>query len=189
MWTAELVRKARRTPCANLGVLAEWDVDQYLILSGDHLYRMNYADFIRYHRGTSRHHPRGRAGGRRGVGLRLAADRHPGARAGFSEKPTGAALHAMQVDTTVLGLSAAQAQAAPYIASMGIYVFDKPALHELLTGSCTWILAKTSSAGGERAQCAGVSVPGLLGRYRDDRGLLPRQSGAHRAAGAPVQLL
>ena len=25
-----------------LGVLAEWDVDQYLILSGDHLYRMNY---------------------------------------------------------------------------------------------------------------------------------------------------
>src|SRR4029434_4719027 len=35
-----------------LGVLAEWDVDQYLILSGDHLYRMNYADFIRYHRET-----------------------------------------------------------------------------------------------------------------------------------------
>src|SRR5262249_6347240 len=28
-----------------LGVFAEWDVDQYLILSGDHLYRMNYADF------------------------------------------------------------------------------------------------------------------------------------------------
>src|SRR5207245_10391138 len=35
-----------------LGVLAEWDVDQYLILSGDHLYRMHYADFIRYHRET-----------------------------------------------------------------------------------------------------------------------------------------
>src|SRR5207253_7672847 len=35
-----------------LGVLAEWDVDQYLILSGDHLYRMNYAHFIQCHRAT-----------------------------------------------------------------------------------------------------------------------------------------
>ena len=33
-------------------VFAEWDVEQYLILSGDHLYRMNYADFIRHHRAT-----------------------------------------------------------------------------------------------------------------------------------------
>jgi glucose-1-phosphate adenylyltransferase len=35
-----------------LELLAEWDVDQYLILSGDHLYRMNYADFIHRHRET-----------------------------------------------------------------------------------------------------------------------------------------
>jgi glucose-1-phosphate adenylyltransferase len=42
----------------------------------------------------------------------------------FSEKPTGDALRAMQVDTTLLGLSAAEAQDAPYIASMGIYVFE-----------------------------------------------------------------
>lgn len=52
---------------------------------------------------------------------------------GFSEKPTGEALHAMQGDTTQLGLSAAQAQATPYLASMEIYVFDKPVLHEFLT--------------------------------------------------------
>ena len=38
----------------------------------------------------------------------------------FSEKPTGEALHAMRSDTTVLGLSAEQAKATPYIASMGI---------------------------------------------------------------------
>ena len=37
----------------------------------------------------------------------------------FSEKPTEA-LHAMRSDTTVLGLSAEQAKATPYIASMGI---------------------------------------------------------------------
>ena len=43
--TADAVRKYLR-------LFAEWDVDQYLILSGDHLYRMNYADFIRRHRET-----------------------------------------------------------------------------------------------------------------------------------------
>ena len=39
----------------------------------------------------------------------------------------------MQVDTTLFGLSAEQAQAAPYTASMGIYVFAKQVLHDLLT--------------------------------------------------------
>ena len=43
--TADAVRKY-------LWLFAEWDVDQYLILSGDHLYRMNYADFIQRHRET-----------------------------------------------------------------------------------------------------------------------------------------
>src|SRR5947199_10604548 len=43
--TADAVRKY-------LWLFAEWDVDQYLILSGDHLYRMNYADFIERHRQT-----------------------------------------------------------------------------------------------------------------------------------------
>src|SRR5512147_957813 len=43
--TADAVRKY-------LWLFAECDVDQYLILSGDHLYRMNYADFIARHRET-----------------------------------------------------------------------------------------------------------------------------------------
>lgn len=38
------------------------------------------------------------------------------------------------MDTTVLGLDAAEAAEKPYIASMGIYVFKKSALIELLTG-------------------------------------------------------
>ena len=50
----------------------------------------------------------------------------------FAEKPTGDELKAMQVDTTVLGLTAEEAKAMPYIASMGIYVFKKTALVELL---------------------------------------------------------
>src|SRR5262249_59579739 len=43
--TADAVRKY-------LWLFGEWDVDQYLILSGDHLYRMNYADFVQRHRET-----------------------------------------------------------------------------------------------------------------------------------------
>jgi ADP-glucose pyrophosphorylase len=50
----------------------------------------------------------------------------------FKEKPKGAELQAMQVDTTVLGLSAEEAVMKPYIASMGIYVFKKDVLLKLL---------------------------------------------------------
>lgn len=126
--TADAVRK-------HLRVFAEWDVDQYLILSGDHLYRMDYAAFIQRHRETKADITlavvpvaESRASD---FGL-LRIDRQGRVRS-FSEKPMGEALHAMRVDTTVLGLSAEEAQAAPYIASMGIYVFDKQVLHTLLT--------------------------------------------------------
>ena len=50
----------------------------------------------------------------------------------FAEKPEGDALKNMQVDTTVLGLSAAEALVKPYIASMGIYVCKASALRHLL---------------------------------------------------------
>ena len=138
--TADAVRKYLR-------LFAEWDVDEYLILAGDHLYRMNYADFVQRHRETKADItlavvPVARGGSDFGL---LRIDHHGRVR-GFSEKPTGAALHAMQVDTTLFGLSAEQAQAAPYTASMGIYVFAKQVLHDLLTQSRrTRILAKMSS--------------------------------------------
>ena len=38
----------------------------------------------------------------------------------------------MAVDTTILGLSPEEAEAKPYIASMGIYVFKKSALVKFL---------------------------------------------------------
>jgi glucose-1-phosphate adenylyltransferase len=50
----------------------------------------------------------------------------------FSEKPKGEALNSMRVDTSVLGLSSDEAKTSPYIASMGIYVFEKQVLHDLL---------------------------------------------------------
>jgi glucose-1-phosphate adenylyltransferase len=50
----------------------------------------------------------------------------------FSEKPKGDALLKMQVDTTVLGLDPEQAKQMPYIASMGIYVFNRDVMVKLL---------------------------------------------------------
>jgi glucose-1-phosphate adenylyltransferase len=128
--TADAVRKY-------LWLLAEWDVDQYLILSGDHLYRMDYADFVHRHRETKADitisvvpMDEGRAWD---FGL-MKIDKH-GRVTDFSEKPKGDALKSMRVDTTVLGLSREEAGSSPYIASMGIYVFEKQVLHDLLNHS------------------------------------------------------
>jgi glucose-1-phosphate adenylyltransferase len=109
-------------------------VDQYLILSGDHLYRMNYADFVQRHRETKADITlsvvpvdESRASD---FGL-MKLDRK-GRVISFSEKPKGSALKAMQVDNTLLGLPASKAEESPYIASMGIYVFEKQVMHDLL---------------------------------------------------------
>jgi glucose-1-phosphate adenylyltransferase len=125
--TADAVRKY-------LWLFAEWDVDQYLVLSGDHLYRMNYADFIHRHRETKADITisvvpidEGRASD---FGLMKIDNK--GRVTAFSEKPKGEALNSMRVDTSVLGLSSDEAKTSPYIASMGIYVFEKQVLHDLL---------------------------------------------------------
>ena len=125
--TADAVRKYLR-------LFAEWDVDQYLILSGDHLYRMNYAEFIQHHRESKADITLSVVpiDEQRPSDFGLVKIDKNGRVLSFSEKPTGAALKAMQVDTTVLGLSAEKAKISPYIASMGIYVFEKRVLHDLL---------------------------------------------------------
>src|SRR5437762_11425545 len=50
----------------------------------------------------------------------------------FREKPTGETLERMRVDTTSFGLSADEASARPFLASMGIYVFKYERLEEVL---------------------------------------------------------
>ena len=128
--TADAVRKY-------LWLFAEWDVDQYLILSGDHLYRMNYAEFIHRHRETKADITLSvvPVEERRASDFGLMKIDKTGRVISFSEKPKGEALRAMRVDTTVLGLPAKKAKEFPYIASMGIYVFEKRVLHDLLNGS------------------------------------------------------
>lgn len=125
--TADAVRKY-------LWLFEEWDVDQYLILAGDHLYRMNYADFIHRHRDTKADITLSAIAvdESRASDFGLMKIENSGRVVSFSEKPKGEPLKAMRVDTTVLGLPAAKARECPYIASMGIYVFEKQVLLDLL---------------------------------------------------------
>lgn len=125
--TADAVRKY-------LWLLDEWDVDEYLILSGDHLYRMDYREFLTRHRETGADITLSvlPIDEQRAADFGLMKINDQGRVVDFSEKPKGEALKAMQVDTTTLGLSAEEAEKSPYIASMGIYVFKKEVLKKLL---------------------------------------------------------
>ena len=117
-----------------LWLMEEWDVEEYLILSGDHLYRMDYRDFIQRHRETGADITLSviPIDERRASDFGLMKIDDSGRVIDFSEKPKGEALIQMRVDTSVLGLSKEQAQQQPYIASMGIYVFKKEVLFKLL---------------------------------------------------------
>ncbi|NJR75596.1 MAG: glucose-1-phosphate adenylyltransferase, partial [Scytonema sp. CRU_2_7] len=117
-----------------LWLIEEWDVDEYLILSGDHLYRMDYRQFVQRHRETGADITLSvlPIDERRASDFGLVKIDESGRIINFSEKPKGDALKVMHVDTTVLGLTPEQAQEQPYIASMGIYVFKKEVLTKLL---------------------------------------------------------
>lgn len=132
--TADAVRQV-------LPHIGDWGIDTLLILSGDHLYRMDYRQFLARHYesdadvtvsvipsdpidatdfGLLKTDPSGRI-------------------VEFKEKPKGADLETMRVDTTTLGLSAEEARARPFLASMGIYVFKYDVLERLLAEDSSWV--------------------------------------------------
>lgn len=125
--TADAVRKYQ-------WLFQEWDVDEYVILSGDQLYRMDYSRFVEHHRQTGADLTVAALpvtpGEAEGFGL-MHTDTHGRIRE-FREKPKGEALEAMRVDTSRFGLNADQAAQKPYLASMGIYVFSRETLFNLL---------------------------------------------------------
>ena len=130
--TADAVRKYQ-------WLFQEWDVDHYLILSGDQLYRMDYSAFVEHHINTGADVSIGAlpvdAAQAEGFGLMHTNDH--GRIQEFREKPKGEALKAMWVDTSRLGLSADEALKRPYLASMGIYVFSRDTLFDLLAKNPT----------------------------------------------------
>ncbi len=114
--------------------IRDWRVNTILILSGDHLYRMDYRKFLARHFETNADVTISVIPSRRedasGFGLLKTDD--DGRIIEFSEKPEGDELEAMRVDTTRFGLTAEEAENRPFLASMGIYVFNYERLIELL---------------------------------------------------------
>jgi glucose-1-phosphate adenylyltransferase len=132
--TADAVRQV-------LPHIRDWGIDTLLILSGDHLYRMDYRQFLQRHEETwadvtvSVIPCEARAASEFGL---LKTD-ESGRIIEFKEKPKGDDLLSMRVDTTQLGLDVNDAQRRPFLASMGIYVFKYDKLEELLAEDSTSI--------------------------------------------------
>ena len=128
--TADAVRQYRE-------LIEAWDVDQLLILSGDQLYRMDYQAFIEAHRVSGSALTVAAlpvdAATAKGFGL-MRTDANGQIRE-FREKPSGEALEAMRVDTGALGLDPDEALRRPFLASMGIYVFERETLFQLLNSN------------------------------------------------------
>lgn len=125
--TADAVRQT-------LPHIRDWRVDTVLILSGDHLYRMDYQKFLWRHFESNADVTISvlpcRPDEAEGFGLLKTND--DGQIIEFKEKPKGAELESMRVNTAQFGLTDTEARERPYLASMGIYVFNYKRLVELL---------------------------------------------------------
>jgi len=132
--TADAVRQV-------LPHIRDWGTDTLLILSGDHLYHMDYREFLARHHNSNADvtvsvipceaKPASEFG--------LLKTDESGRIIEFKEKPKGDELLSMQVDTTQLGLDAAEAARRPFLASMGIYVFKYDRLESLLAEDPSWV--------------------------------------------------
>src|SRR5919107_945307 len=110
--TADAVRQV-------LPHIEDWGVETLLILSGDHLYRMNYRQFLERHHQTNADvtvsvipceaRPASEFG--------LLKTDETGRIVEFKEKPKGDDLLSMQVDTAHFGLNAQESQRRPFLAS------------------------------------------------------------------------
>lgn len=112
----------------------DFNPDHVLILSGDHLYQMDYSLFFERHRQSDADvtisvipTDESRASS---FGL-LKTNRH-GDIVEFREKPTRDQLSDMVVDPASLDISSDKLPSPCYLASMGVYFFKLSALHALL---------------------------------------------------------
>ena len=109
-----------------------------LILSGDHLYRMDYRKFVDFHLHAGAEISISvlpiRAEEAKNFGV-MKVDK-TGRIVEFREKPKeSAAIEAMKVDHDIFSAFGVAAEGRTHLASMGIYIFNWNVLHELLENS------------------------------------------------------
>lgn len=132
--TADAVRQV-------LPHIGDWGIDTLLILSGDHLYSMDYREFLARHYESDADVtvsviPSDPISASEFGLLKTDPD---GRIIEFKEKPKNKELESMLVDTTTLGLSPEEASKRPFLASMGIYVFKYDRLEQLLAQDPNWV--------------------------------------------------
>ena len=146
--TADAVRKAARH-------FAQYEADHYLILAGDHLYRMDYAAVLDAH--LDRHADVTiaalpvDAAGAAGMGILHFDTRGKIER--FEEKPTPERLAAIGRSAPRGSTFMPEDAGRPFVASMGIYVFTRDVLFDLL-------------ARGSGVDFGRELIPAALDRYR-----------------------
>jgi glucose-1-phosphate adenylyltransferase len=129
--TADAVRQGARH-------FAGYNADHYLILAGDHLYRMDFGELIESHIEnradiTIAAQPVTREDATQMGILKFELD---GQIAGFEEKPTRERLEAMRSSMAGGSTRAGVSADRPFVASMGIYVFSREVLLESLQQPC-----------------------------------------------------
>ena len=132
--TADAVRR-------NIPYFGEGDADLVLILSGDQLYRMDFQDMIRTHRenkadATIAALP---VPEKEAIGCGIMRLDASGRVIDFHEKPkTAEALASVRTEPEWMAKHGISASGRPYLASMGIYLFNRSMLVELLaSGNAT----------------------------------------------------
>lgn len=125
--TADAVRKAARH-------FAQYDADYYLILAGDHLYRMDYAQMLDAHieRQADVTIAALPVDATDATDMGIFTFDWRGAIQSFEEKPTPDRLSAIGRSAPAGATFMPIEDAKPFVASMGIYVFTREVLFELL---------------------------------------------------------
>src|SRR5262245_33509988 len=146
--TADAVRQAARH-------FTRYDADYYLILAGDHLYRMNYTELVDAHRDrhadiTIAAQPVAREDA---AAMGIFRFDRAGQIVAFDEKPTRDRLDAIGQSIPAGSMFSGHSPDKPFMASMGIYVFSRDVLLELLE-------ADHATAFGREI------IPSALGTYR-----------------------
>jgi len=146
--TADAVRQAARH-------FVRYDADYYLILAGDHLYRMDYSEMIDAHVDrradvTIAAQPVGLADATQ-MGI-FGFDRD-GQIIAFEEKPNEARLAEIGQSIPRSAMFATHTADKPYVASMGVYVFSRDVLLDML-------------AAGSAKDFGREIIPSALDKYR-----------------------
>ncbi|XP_022763239.1 glucose-1-phosphate adenylyltransferase large subunit 1-like [Durio zibethinus] len=141
------------------------NIENIVILCGDHLYRMDYMEFLQSHVDSNADITIScvTVDNSRASDYGLVKIDGRGRIVQFAEKPKGADLKAMQTDTTLLGLSPQEAMRSPYIASMGVYVFKTDVLLKLLR----WRFPTSNDFGSEIIPAAVMEHDVLAYIFRD----------------------